>query len=100
MRRAIFVALMCLGGAARADDPPSPAAPGAAPPVLLMPTQGLQAIRAYLGTRPYDEVRGLVAMLEDCTDAQVRARDGAVHDPGTCPVVTRALHPLNTDQKK
>lgn len=60
------------------------------PPVLLLPTATVAAIRQYLGNQPHDAVAGLIDVLEACVRVQV-PHGGPPDSPDACPAVTQEL---------
>jgi hypothetical protein len=62
------------------------------PKTLILPTTLIAAVRRYLGSRPHDEVAGIIDALEACVAAQLPRRATVQLTHGMdCPPVSEAL---------
>jgi hypothetical protein len=59
------------------------------PPTMILPTQAVAQIYKYLGSRPADETRQLLNILDQCTSSQM-PQNGA-QARGYCPPVDARL---------
>lgn len=93
MRRAavaLVVVLLC-GAPAGAQEPASAPMPKQLPPTITLPSELVTEIALYLQERPYREVAGLLAALQQVIAEQTRGGDTQqpAPAPATPPVPER-----------
>lgn len=67
------------------------------PDTVELPSDVVLQVQQYLGTRPFNEVAGLLGMIQACLNVQI-PQNGVTVSNGQCPAVSAAIQVRSAKQ--